>query len=272
MKKLALMKTSNLKKLASLLIAFILIEKIIENVMLAPLLTKSPLSEITSNIVYEGIKIALVLGLNYFLTRQMIHLKFKITIKQVVFFMLSLGYLALVIKSGSPKYFLETFVWVALAAVSEELLFRGVILGNLIDLMIQWTTPNRLKIWGTVILASLVFSLEHLTNLMNQTLPVTICQLIQTFGMGVLLAAVYIRTGSLVDAIYLHFLIDFPALYISQFTTLRSGTASQTSPQVSLTGSIVIAVIYLLIAIALTKSFGQQNRLVSLKRQILNHK
>lgn len=272
MEKLALKKTTNLKKLAILLIEFIIIEKIIENGMLVPVLIKSPLSEITSNIVYKGIEIVLVLGLNYFLTRQVIHLKFKITIKQVVFFILSLGYLTIIIKSGSPEYFFETFVWVALTAISEELLFRGVILGSLVDLMIKWTTPSRLKIWGTVILASLVFSLEHLTNLMNQTLPVTICQLIQTLGMGVLLAAVYIRTGSLVDAIYLHFLIDFPALYISQFTTLQSGAASQVSPKLSVIGSIVIAVIYILIAIALTKSFSQQNRLISLKRQILNHK
>lgn len=253
-------KIPTLKKSIILLIAFIVVEKIVENGILVPLLIKSPFSELFSNILYKAIEILLVLSLNYFLTKQAMHFKFKITLKQAVFLILSIAYLAIIIRGGTKKYLFGTLVWALLTAVSEELLFRGVILGNLLNFIFKWTVPNRKKIFGTVLLASFVFSLEHLTNLMNQSMLITICQLIQTFGMGVLLAAVYIRTGSLVDAINLHFLIDFPGLYFSQFSESQSGSSSQ----VSIIGSIIVSVIYIIIAIALAKSFSEKNKLIKI--------
>lgn len=86
---------------------------------------------------------------------------------------------------------------------SEESLFRGVIL-------------TTLKRYGTIIavlFSSLLFSLVHITNLMaGFSLNYILTQLYVAFSLGVLFAALRIRTGTIWLVILLHSLIDFLGL------------------------------------------------------------
>ncbi len=253
-------KNTTIHHSAVMLVLFIIIEKIIENAILVPLLTVSPLSEINSNLLYKAIEIALVIGLNYLLIRQSIYLKLNINIRFIIFTLLAILYFSLWTRVGPQDQLLKVSIWTLLAAISEELLFRGVILGNLLKIFIKKGKPSRTQLLLVIVITSLIFSLEHLSNLANQSVMLTICQLIQTFGMGFLLAALYIRTGSLLYPICLHFLIDFPSLYLSQASSVPAGSTAK----VSVIGSIIVALIYMLAALVISKSFDQDNRLVTL--------
>ncbi len=265
------MSKTRLKRILSVkgsifaLIMFIVIEKIIESGVIVPILVRSSLSEIMSNIAYKAVEIALVIGLNRLLVREKMYFRVKLSIGLVIFFLISVLYLSLLMNAGPQQYLFEVLLWTSLTAVSEELLFRGVILGSLLKIFIKKFSQKRMSVILAVLVASLVFSLEHLSNLANQSLGVTICQLIQTFGMGVLLAAFYIKTGSLLSSIYLHFLIDFPGLYFSQLQ-LSQGALNL---KASVIGSIVIAVIYVIVSLLMTRAFNKNNRLIKFNYESL---
>jgi uncharacterized protein len=96
------------------------------------------------------------------------------------------------------------YAWLTLfIGFSEETLFRGIIL-------------NALKRYGTIIsvlFSSFLFSLIHITNLMSGfSLNFILMQLYVAFSLGVLFAALRIRTGTIWLVILLHTIIDFLGL------------------------------------------------------------
>ena len=145
-----------------------------------------------------------------------------------------------------------------IAAVPEEYLFRGVMLGGLIRAFyVAHHRHAKYQLLVCIGLSSLVFSLAHLSNLPAQGLVITIAQVIQAFGMGAIFAALYIRYGSLLMPIFIHFLIDF-------VITLVSGPYPKEAPSdpnaitMTIVHAFLIAGIYLAIALRLFRR-GQNN-------------
>jgi|GEM_PF-3463352 len=93
--------------------------------------------------------------------------------------------------------------------------------------------------------------------------------MVETFGMGILLAAIYVRTGSLITTIFAHFLIDFPILYLSQISTGFASTANM-SGNVSVVGSIIVAIVYALVGIVVIRSKIADNKLPAITHTIEN--
>jgi membrane protease YdiL (CAAX protease family) len=85
----------------------------------------------------------------------------------------------------------------------EEAFFRGLIMRTLLPKGVLFSA----------IVSSVVFALMHLTNLLGDVPPAyVIGQLLVTFGMGLFLAALWLRTGSIWPLILLHAVRDFGGL------------------------------------------------------------
>lgn len=109
-------------------------------------------------------------------------------------------------------------------AVSEEFLFRGVILNALLTTYDR--KENKSGLWKAVILANVIFGLRHLLNLIQMPEAVigTIAQVIFTAMAGTYLCAIYLRTNNLWVCIVIHFLEDFA----SSFWTIDHWNAANT--------------------------------------------
>lgn len=99
--------------------------------------------------------------------------------------------------SNVGVYFFALLIMAILPAFGEELLCRG---------MLQ-TGLNTRGVWFGVFISALLFSFMHANP--NQT--------IHQFGLGAVLAIVYILSGSLLPCILLHFLNNFITLTITAY-------------------------------------------------------
>lgn len=88
--------------------------------------------------------------------------------------------------------------------VSEEILFRGILISYLMKFF-----KNSKAIYGVLIFSALLFGLIHVTNVfVGAPLDSSIFQAFYTFSMGIILGAVYLRTGNIWIPIIFHSLID----------------------------------------------------------------
>lgn len=110
-----------------------------------------------------------------------------------------------------------------MVAVFEEGLFRGVIFGGLRKA--NWMG----HLWGQMTASAAIFGSLHLVNLLNgQSLLATVMQVIYAFALGMLFAAIVVRTGSLLSGMLGHGLIDALGL--------QSGVVSIGSPDATTVG------------------------------------
>lgn len=123
-------------------------------------------------------------------------------------------YLALALLSASPLWggvFLPASLgelwpralWVLLAAVGEELLFRGAGLRLLAPL------GQGAALWGS----ALLFGAAHLLNLLRGAeLGPTLCQAVYATAFGLLFAAIALRRGTLLPGVLAHGAINLLSL------------------------------------------------------------
>lgn len=102
---------------------------------------------------------------------------------------------------GGSSYFIEGFITAIAPAIFEEVIFRGIFLYNL--------KQNGCSVLKCMLISALVFSAVHLTNIAGLNLVSLALQVIYSFVIGLVLAAVYLRNGSLLQVIFAHFLTDF---------------------------------------------------------------
>lgn len=117
-----------------------------------------------------------------------------------------LTFAALDVLAGPPPLGMVGFLLlnVVLGAFSEELMFRGVLLGAL---------RTRLRPAAAVIISSALFGLAHLANAAALgSVKIAMAQAVAAAMSGVVFAAIRVRTGSLLPAIAYHALWDFTSL------------------------------------------------------------
>ena len=95
-----------------------------------------------------------------------------------------------------------------LIGLAEELPFRGLICGVLLE---RFGT-DRAGIWKTVLLSGGIFGVAHLTNLLGADPLGVFVQAAVASVLGMLFAAIYLRTGNLWVTVVLHALMDFAGL------------------------------------------------------------
>ncbi len=130
-----------------------------------------------------------------------------------------------------------------LVAGLEETVFRGILLGGLLQRLRLRLTR---RLWVAVLGSSLLFSLSHAMNLTHQSLPVTLMQMVQAFGLGLVLSALYLRTGSLLWAMLFHFGLDTAVMIVA--LTPHATSAAGGSP-----ADMMPVVVYLVITAILLR-------------------
>ena len=113
---------------------------------------------------------------------------------------------------GGLPFFVEALVTAIAPALFEEVLFRGIFLNNL-----------KKKGHGDlacVLISAAIFALVHLTNAVGMDMTSVLLQVGYSFVVGLVLAAVYLKNGSLLLIMAVHFLIDFTnRLYVNEVTS-----------------------------------------------------
>lgn len=88
--------------------------------------------------------------------------------------------------------------------VSEEILFRGILISHLMKFF-----RNSKGIYGILIFSALLFGLVHITNaFVGAPLDTSIFQAFYTFAMGIIMGALYLRTGNIWVPMIIHSLVD----------------------------------------------------------------
>lgn len=90
------------------------------------------------------------------------------------------------------------------AGITEELIFRGIILPG-----VMTHFKRHQGMWYAIIITSVVFGMAHMVNLTKQPLEATILQGINAVALGLVLAAIYLRTRSLIFPMLIHATNDY---------------------------------------------------------------
>ncbi len=116
---------------------------------------------------------------------------------------------------GDSTVFAQAFITAAAPAIFEEVLFRGIFIYNLRK---KGHSPL-----GCMFISAVVFSAVHLTNIVGLDLISLALQLAYSLVIGMVLAAVYLKNGSILQIIAVHFLIDFSnRIYAEQASSASS--------------------------------------------------
>ncbi|WP_057875101.1 CPBP family intramembrane glutamic endopeptidase [Liquorilactobacillus aquaticus] len=147
------------------------------------------------------------------------------------------------------------------AAIFEEFFFRGLLL-NMFLIRIEKIT--RVDLLAVSLFTSLMFGFSHIVNLHVQSLSGTLFQMFSAFALGMLLASVYLRTGSLIYPAIFHFILDFSTILIKGFIT--------TSPtKQAFLSSVVLELVYILTSVILLKN-SKTSQLVNKNVSVFNKK
>lgn len=102
---------------------------------------------------------------------------------------------------GGVPFFADGIITAMAPAIFEEVLFRGIFLYNL-----RKKGSSDLQ---CLLISAIIFAAVHLTNLAGLSPASVAVQTVYSFVVGLVFAAIYLKNGSLLQVVILHFLIDF---------------------------------------------------------------
>ncbi|WP_057875384.1 CPBP family intramembrane glutamic endopeptidase [Liquorilactobacillus aquaticus] len=232
----------NIKKESFYLMLLLIIDFLLEFSVIHKIRIALNLSGISGLFFYKVCSFIILLCLNYLLTKQSVFFKFTPS-ANIIKALAIIPVIFLIFFLAGSKRLPEALIVGTVAAVPEEYLFRGILLGKMLKLFSFKSKDKNMSILFSILISSLLFSLIHLTNLSDQSLISTICQMIQVFGMGILLAVVYIKSGSIVFPMSIHFFIDSLSTLFWGYSNSSPGTTSY---------SIVSAIMWMFIYIGIS--------------------
>lgn len=228
-----------------------ILDEFIEAFVFTPFLSFLQLDFWADIVLYKALSLVIILGLNLLLLRQKIifRMSFGWPSWQKFVFWDIVGCLVAwqIFTNRNFLDILQASVIGTIAAVPEEYLYRGVIFGGLLRAFyLANRGGTRRNFIYCMLLSSLAFSLAHLSNLPSQGAVATVGQMIQVSGMGMLLAALYVRYGTLLMPIFVHFMIDFLVTLIhGPYPSKLNGVSDETTLIIV---SLIWAGIYLAIS------------------------
>ena len=101
-------------------------------------------------------------------------------------------------------------VSMAMVGVAEEFIFRGVIAQTLLE---RYGTA-RAGVWKACLVSGVLFGAAHLSNLLGSAPFGVLMQCVFAASLGVMLAAIYFRTGNLWVTVFLHSAMDIASMLI----------------------------------------------------------
>ena len=106
-----------------------------------------------------------------------------------------------------PLFFIG---YTILVGVAEELVFRGIIAQTLLE---RYGTA-RAGVWKACLVSGALFGAAHLSNLLGSAPFGVLMQCVFAASLGVMLAAIYFRTGNLWVTVFLHGAMDIASMLI----------------------------------------------------------
>ncbi|WP_125707127.1 CPBP family intramembrane glutamic endopeptidase [Lacticaseibacillus porcinae] len=203
-------------------------------------------------LVYKGLELVVILLLNWWLIHQKLHflnLKWR-TWTWLLILWIVVG--VVTVRFGHASRIPTGLVVGIVAAATEECMFRGVIFTQLLK---HWRNA-----WAAMLTSGLLFGALHLINLTHQSAGITAIQILQAAGMGVMLAAMYLRSGSLLVPMAFHFSLDYFAVAIHGMSGTPTG-----SFQILLYGSLFWVMVYLAIAVIIVHGSRKPLKLFDLE-------
>ncbi len=126
-----------------------------------------------------------------------------------IFYYLSSG-----IAIGGLPFFVEAFITAIAPAIFEEVIFREIFIYNL--------KKKGNSDMQCLFISAILFSAVHLTNLAGMAVAAVALQVVYSFVIGLVFAAIYLKNESLLQIICVHFLIDFTTRIFVEPTTHAS--------------------------------------------------
>lgn len=107
-----------------------------------------------------------------------------------------------------PWYLIAAFIaCMVCVGITEEFVFRGVIA----TLFLKKFGTEKRDVWKAVAVSGVLFGLAHVSNILEGALVGVLVQVVIASMLGMLLAAIYFRTGCIWVTVFLHALIDVAA-------------------------------------------------------------
>lgn len=229
------------------IITFWLLMFVFDEFISSPLIGLIKAPDIVLDVIFKTLELTAGILFNHWLTRQPIHWRAAIGKNSIIILAIMAAIMVGATVSKLNNLADATIVAV-IAAGPEEFLFRGVIFASLLaNLKIQ-ALPHR--VWAAILLSSAMFSLYHFGNIVDQGLYFTLMQMIEAFGMGCLLSALYVRKGSLLFPMVLHGFIDYTITVTQGYATVITSAGN---PAGTLLAAVFHMVLYIGLAVLICK-------------------
>ena len=205
--------------------------------------------------IYKIVSVIVICLLNYFIIQQKIF--FKPSEKKVGWLVFLVVCFTIVMACMGHKHF-----WLALdigviAALPEELMFRGIVLAFVLKLMMRKSTAQW-RVIASLVISALIFGGFHYINLTSQSFGYTSFQVINAAALGMLLGAVYIKSGTIIVPMALHFIYDFLVTLVKGMSATNYTTV-QSSQWIGLT---LYVLIYSIIAVSIINHKPSDNKIL----------
>ena len=207
---------ANIIKFPKKQIIFFLLLVIFDNFISSPLFNYLKIHNWKYIIAFKLVELIFGLILNNLIFHQKIYFKLSAGKNTKILSIAIILFLILSSISNTRYLFISLIIGIC-AAIPEECLFRGIVLGSLLN--DNRENINKKSLLYCLIISSTLFAFYHI-------------------GMSCLFGAIYIRKGSILLSFLLHFFIDFTG-------TIGNGQIVNNSPS-QYKYSIVISLIYML--------------------------
>lgn len=201
--------------------------------------------DITKVFVEELVLLVSVFFLNVLFLKQKVTWRIKSSFKETLLIMIPVFFFFMIdilVSSGRALLdILKAGGISVIVALFEEYYFRGIIFSKINFYLNEGKAAyaGRIK---ACLYSGLIFGGFHFINLFHQSFYITTLQVIQVTCLGLVLCALYLRSGSLILPIMLHAAIDF-------ISFISSGP--EVDAHLTLTGCLTGAVVYIVIAFLL---------------------
>lgn len=205
--------------------------------------------------LYKICSIIVICLLNYLLIKQKIC--FKPSETKVGWLVFLVVCFTIVITCLPYKNFWISLDVGTIAALPEELMFRGIILAFVLKMMTKNSTSQWRVVTGLII-SSLIFGGFHYINLSSQSFGFTSLQVINAAALGMLLGAVYIKSGTIIVPMALHFIYDFLVTLVKGMSATNY-TSVQSNQWIGLS---VYVLIYSIVALSIINHAPSDNKIL----------
>lgn len=167
--------------------------------------------------------------------------------------------------SPKVKIFIGYILMNIMIAISEEYIFRKLILGLLLN-----DSYKQRKFINIILIASVLFGLRHLFNLMFYSNQIVTCsfQAVATALSATYLIGIYFLTGNIWYGVIIHFIEDMGVTALEMFSSKAAMDSTIDIPVIQGFGIVAFQIPYLILGIIMIKKYYKLTREGKMKNEV----